>query len=103
MSSNIFGLLLSLILCIPVLAIDDTFGVHKGLHFVLQSRGTNIDGSYPLYKNPNAPIKERVNDLLPRMTIEEKVSQMCVAFVYGLLEPTTTMEIFFFILEFRAI
>ncbi|HWA31161.1 MAG TPA: glycoside hydrolase family 3 N-terminal domain-containing protein [Rhizomicrobium sp.] len=33
----------------------------------------------PLYKNPNAPIPARVEDLLKRMTLEEKVAQMlCV-------------------------
>lgn len=32
----------------------------------------------PLYKNPNAPIEDRVNDLIGRMTVEEKVAQMCV-------------------------
>jgi beta-glucosidase len=30
----------------------------------------------PLYKNPSAPIPARVNDLLARMTLEEKVAQM---------------------------
>ncbi len=30
----------------------------------------------PLYKNPKAPIEERVEDLLKRMTLEEKVSQL---------------------------
>ena len=30
----------------------------------------------PLYKNPEAPIKERVADLVSRMTPEEKVNQM---------------------------
>ncbi|KAI1871306.1 uncharacterized protein JN550_004751 [Neoarthrinium moseri] len=34
------------------------------------------NGSTPLYKNPNAPIEERVEDLLGRMTIEEKTSQL---------------------------
>ena len=29
-----------------------------------------------LYKNPNAPIEKRVNDLLKRMTIEEKAGQL---------------------------
>ncbi len=29
-----------------------------------------------LYKNPNAPIEKRVDDLLSRMTLEEKVSQL---------------------------
>jgi beta-glucosidase len=30
----------------------------------------------PLYKNPDAPLEKRVEDLLSRMTLEEKVSQM---------------------------
>ncbi len=30
----------------------------------------------PSYKNPNLPIEERVNDLVSKMTLEEKVSQM---------------------------
>jgi beta-glucosidase len=32
--------------------------------------------SSPPYKNPNLPIETRVNDLVSRMTLEEKVSQM---------------------------
>ncbi len=31
----------------------------------------------PLYKNPNSSSEERVADLLSRMTLEEKVGQMC--------------------------
>lgn len=51
------------------------------LHFPLTSRATNKDGSIPVYKNPEAPIEDRVNDLLSRMTIEEKVSQMYVTYI----------------------
>src|SRR5580700_5571914 len=33
----------------------------------------------PLYKNPAAPVEARVNDLLKRMTLDEKIAQMlCV-------------------------
>src|ERR1051326_7820474 len=32
--------------------------------------------SPPVYKNPNLPLEARVNDLVSRMTLEEKVSQM---------------------------
>src|SRR5688572_16905335 len=32
--------------------------------------------SLPAYKNPNLPIEQRVNDLLSRMTLEEKIGQM---------------------------
>lgn len=41
--------------------------------FAVGSYGKNKD---MLYKNPNAPIKDRVEDLLSRMTLEEKVGQM---------------------------
>jgi len=30
----------------------------------------------PLYKNPNAPLEKRVEDLLSKMTLEEKISQL---------------------------
>ena len=30
----------------------------------------------PLYKNPNAPVEQRVEDLLARMTLEEKIAQI---------------------------
>src|SRR5665213_2237471 len=30
----------------------------------------------PIYKDPNAPVEARVEDLLQRMTLEEKVAQM---------------------------
>ncbi|KAF7331406.1 Glycoside hydrolase family 3 protein [Mycena kentingensis (nom. inval.)] len=48
----------------------------SGLHFSLESRATNTDGSLPIYKDPAAAIEDRVADLLPRMTVEEKVSQI---------------------------
>ena len=34
------------------------------------------DAKLPIYKNPKASIEQRVNDLLNRMTLEEKVGQM---------------------------
>ena len=30
----------------------------------------------PLYKDSSAPVEERVNDLLSRMTLEEKIMQL---------------------------
>src|SRR5580658_6904081 len=30
----------------------------------------------PIYKDPNAPIEQRVEDLLSRMTLEEKIAQI---------------------------
>ncbi len=40
------------------------------------------------YKNPKLPIEERVSDLLKRMTLEEKVDQLCGGHKYGILDPT---------------
>ena len=36
-----------------------------------------IVAQQPLYKQANAPIEERVKDLMDRMTVEEKVGQLC--------------------------
>ena len=51
-------------------------GVRDDLHSSLEARGSNINGSLPTYKNPKASIEDRVKDLLPRMTVQEKVSQL---------------------------
>ncbi|KAH9853219.1 glycoside hydrolase superfamily [Lenzites betulinus] len=56
------------------------------LHFPLHARATNKDGSAPLYKNPHADIESRVNDLLPRMTIEEKVAQLIQGDINGWMD-----------------
>ncbi|MBO7223123.1 MAG: beta-glucosidase, partial [Kiritimatiellae bacterium] len=42
-----------------------------------KTNNTKKQGKTPLYKNPNAPIEERVKDLISRMTIEEKADQLC--------------------------
>lgn len=55
-------------------------GVRDDLHFSVEARGSNLDSSLPIYKNPNAPIENRVDDLLPRMTVQEKVAQLQVFF-----------------------
>lgn len=31
----------------------------------------------PIYKEPSQPVERRVSDLMGRMTLEEKVAQMC--------------------------
>jgi hypothetical protein len=46
------------------------------LHFPLHARGTNKDGTKPVYKDANADVETRVEDLVTRMTFEEKVSQL---------------------------
>nr|GAT49999.1 glycoside hydrolase family 3 protein [Mycena chlorophos] len=58
------------------------FSEFDGLHFNLESRGTNIDGSVPVYKNPTASIEDPVADLLPRMTVQEKVAQIIQGDIY---------------------
>ena len=35
-----------------------------------------LSAQTPLYQNPNAPVEARVQDLLSRMTLEEKISQL---------------------------
>jgi hypothetical protein len=42
----------------------------------------------PLYKNPNASIEDRVKDLLPRMTLEEKVAQLIQGDINGWMNMT---------------
>ncbi len=41
-----------------------------------------------IYKDANAPIDQRVNDLMSRMTLEEKVAQMCMTGVGDLTRST---------------
>ena len=35
-----------------------------------------VNAQQPLYKNATLPVEERVNDLLGRMTLEEKILQL---------------------------
>ncbi|PCH41789.1 hypothetical protein WOLCODRAFT_177550 [Wolfiporia cocos MD-104 SS10] len=58
------------------------------LHFPLHARGTNSDGSLPIYKNPSASIEERVADLLPRMTLNEKIAQLMQGDISGWMNIT---------------
>ncbi len=44
-----------------------------------QDKPAKPDAATPRYKDPNAPIADRVADLLPRMTLEEKVEQLASA------------------------
>ena len=61
----------------PTYALPEPGSVAAGdLPFHLHARAENKDGSLPVYKSPVAKIEDRVSDLLARMTIEEKVSQM---------------------------
>jgi beta-glucosidase len=48
--------------------------------FASASTYPRSNAAQPLYKNPAASIEDRVNDLLPRMTVQEKVAQLFVEF-----------------------
>jgi beta-glucosidase len=39
-------------------------------------KGMNMTGEKPLYLEADSPVEKRVDDLLERMTVEEKISQM---------------------------
>ena len=59
-------------------------------HFAPYARATNLDGSLPIYKNPNASIEDRVDDLLPRMTLQEKVAQLCASASWSIVDVDHT-------------
>ncbi len=87
-----FALLPAFLFSLLVTTADATgtrnqFGVRDDLNFPLHARASNKDGSTPVYKNPDAPIEDRVNDLLPRMTLEEKVAQLYVVVLLCALTP----------------
>ncbi|KIJ33408.1 glycoside hydrolase family 3 protein [Sphaerobolus stellatus SS14] len=48
--------------------------------------------STPLYKNPNAAIEDRVNDLIGRMTVQEKVSQIIQGDMNGWMDFTDPLD-----------
>lgn len=43
---------------------------------LVATRAAGADAALPRYRDPNATVDERVADLLPRMTLEEKVAQL---------------------------
>ncbi|KAG9309769.1 family 3 glycoside hydrolase [Chiua virens] len=66
--------------------------VRDDLHFSVKARASNLDGSLPIYKNPNASIEDRVNDLLPRMTVQEKVAQLIQGDIDGWVNMTNPLD-----------
>ena len=50
-----------------------------------------LSASAQLYKNADAPVEARVEDLLKRMTLEEKVDQMCMV---GLGDVASTRRMY---------
>ncbi len=57
--------------------------VHNITSYIREQRGTAKFAPLPLYRNPIYPIEERLNDLLSRMTLEEKVGQMNIPTCYS--------------------
>lgn len=57
-----------------------------------QDKSAKPDAATPRYKDPNAPIADRVADLLPRMTLEEKVEQLAGGWErkIDVIDPTGT-------------
>ncbi|PFH45933.1 glycoside hydrolase family 3 protein [Amanita thiersii Skay4041] len=80
------------------LGVDTLAKAKRGvMHFSLEARGENKDGSVPVYKNPSASIDARVQDLLPRMTVEEKVAQIIQGDMNGwmnLNDPLDDIKVF---------
>ncbi|KAF4615931.1 hypothetical protein D9613_011320 [Agrocybe pediades] len=88
MGSKSFATLIALLSCMRLV----TGSSAPGLHFSLESRATNVNGSLPIYKNPEASIEDRVNDLLPRMTVEEKVAQLIQGDLNGWMNMTDPLD-----------
>ncbi|KAL5530859.1 hypothetical protein ACEPAF_7117 [Sanghuangporus sanghuang] len=64
----------------------------RDLPFHLYARAENKDGSIPMYKDPTANIEDRVSDLLPRMTVEEKVSQIIQGDMNGWMDFSDPLD-----------
>jgi beta-glucosidase len=54
--------------------------LYAGVFLLLNIENSRAQDAEPAYKNPNLPVNERVQDLLGRMTIEEKVRQLDMYF-----------------------
>ena len=81
-------LLPSLLLCISTLSLT---GNCQASHAESKAAATT---ETPRYKNPNLPIADRVADLLPRMTLEEKVSELTGGWEskVNVIDPTATYD-----------
>ena len=56
--------------------------VHNIASYIKEKRGEKPFAVTPLYKNPLFSVNQRVEDLLSRMTLEEKIGQMNMPCVY---------------------
>jgi beta-glucosidase len=57
--------------------------VHNIALYIKEKRGESKFAETPVYKNPLFPTEQRLNDLLSRMTLEEKVGQMNIPTCYS--------------------
>ena len=57
-------------------ALETTFFLIPLFFFFAFAIGQVKSGDEPAFKNPNLPLRDRVDDLISRMTLEEKISQM---------------------------
>lgn len=66
------------------------------LFFGRYGGATAATRGYIKYKDPKAAVEERVEDLLTRMTLPEKLGQMCQVdrFNFSFFPPATRHEIF---------
>src|ERR1700691_358336 len=67
-------------------AMRRTLGLAAIAILVMTAAGAAVP--VPPYKNPKLPIEERGSDLLKRMTLEEKVDQLCGGHKYGIVDTT---------------
>ncbi len=56
--------------------------VHNIASYIRSRRGQTEFAQLPLYKNPLFPVEQRVNDLISRMTLKEKVGQINIPTCY---------------------
>ncbi|KAH8830313.1 glycoside hydrolase superfamily [Flagelloscypha sp. PMI_526] len=69
-----------------------------GLHFKARTPGNGrgfdqrAPEAKPLYKDPKAPIEARVNDLIKRMSLEEKVSQLIQGDMNGWMDFSDPLD-----------
>ncbi|KAF4542153.1 Glycoside hydrolase family 3 [Lasiodiplodia theobromae] len=56
---------------------------------VANAQNLTTNGTAPLYKNPSAPVEDRVQDLLSRMTLQEKVAQLIQGDITNFINATT--------------
>lgn len=56
--------------------------VHNIAAYIKEKRGEKPFAETPIYKNPSYSVKQRIDDLISRMTLEEKVGQLNMPCVY---------------------